>query len=999
MKLVLPLWLLCITSGAAPWAAADESFDRVRALFERHCVSCHNDNDVKGGLSLTTGEAFAKGGDSGATIVAGKPDESDLLQQITGPEPAMPKDRPPLSKEEVDSVRQWIEAGGHWPAKTVLHDRRYDAAQWWSFQPLRSVVPPQVAEPLAAEIRNPIDRFVLSQLAERKLAPSPEANRRVLIRRLTFDLTGLPPTPAEIDAFLGDTRPLAYERLVGRLLASPRYGERWARHWLDVVHFGETHGYDKDKTRENAWPYRDYVIRAFNEDRPYARFVREQLAGDVLYPLERDGLEGPGFIAAGPWDFIGHAEVPESKTDGKIARHLDRDDMITNTIQTFASLTVQCAQCHDHKFDPILQEDYYALQAVFSAIDRTDRKYDVDPAVARQRHDLEQERGRLAADRAAIDKRIAAKAGPRWPPLQEEIAVLERAPAGQHPLEAQYGYHSGIASRQDEPKWVQVELPAEAAIAQIVLHPCRDDFNNIGEGFGFPVRYKVEISSDAAFEKEVRLVVDQTAADVSNPKIQPQRWMVGGPAARFVRVTATKLAPRLNDFIFSLSELDLIGSAGQNLAQGATVTSADSIEAAPRWRRTNLLDGYYPGATDQGTRLAELREERDRLRLTATTEADRAALENLDAAEAGVRQRLSGLPAQSTAYVAKVHTGGGTFVGTGAQGGKPRPIHVLKRGSVQSPGSEVGPGAISFLSGTAGAEGLQSRFAVVPEAGEGARRAALADWITHENHPLTWRSIVNRVWHYHFGRGLVETPNDFGRNGAQPTHPELLDWLAVRFRDGGGSIKDLQRLIVTSRTYRQVSQDNPENATTDADNRFLWRMNRRRLDAESVRDSVLMVSGTLNLDLYGPSFRDFVIEKPEHSPHYEYHLFDPNDPRSHRRSVYRFIVRSQPQPFMTTLDCADPSMQVDRRNESLSPLQALALLNNDLMLAMSEHFSQRLTREHAALQDQIDAAVLLATGHPATDEQRTLLSAYAQEHGLRNACRVLFNLNEFLFVE
>lgn len=978
--------------------AADETFEKVRRVFERHCVSCHNDNDVKGGLSLTTGEGLAKGGDSGASIVAGKPDESELLQQITGSEPAMPKDRPALAKEEVEAVQKWIEAGGHWPEKTVLRDRRFDPSEWWSFQPLRPIVPPAVAGPVAAEIRNPIDRFVLAALAERNLSPSPEADRRTLIRRVTFDLTGLPPTPEEIATFLGDTQPLAYERLVDRLLASPHYGERWARHWLDVVHFGETHGYDKDKTRENAWPYRDYVIRAFNEDRPYGRFVREQLAGDVLYPLERDGLEGPGFIAAGPWDFIGHAEVPESKTDGKIARHLDRDDMITNTIQTFCSLTVQCAQCHDHKFDPILQEDYYSLQAVFAAVDRTDRKYDLDPAVAIQRQTLEQERTQLVAERGAIEQRIAAKAGPRWQELSQQITAAEKAPVGQHPLAAQYGWHSGIASLQEEPKWVQVELPAATEIAQVTLHPCRDDFNNIGEGFGFPVRYKVEVSSDPAFEKDVRMVADQTGADVPNPKIQPQRWMVGGPAARYVRVTATKLAPRLNDFIFSLAELDVIGAAGQNLArgEGVVVTSADSIEAAPRWRRTNLVDGYYPGVTEQAPRLADLREERDRLRAAATAEADRTALERLDARLGAIGQKLATLPQQATSYVAKVHTGSGTFVGTGAEGGRPRPIHVLKRGSVLSPAAEVGPGGIVFVSGLAGIDG---RFAVPAEAGEGGRRAALAGWITSDNHPLTWRSIVNRVWHYHFGRGLVETPNDFGRNGALPTHPQLLDWLARYFRDGGGSIKDLQRLIVTSRTYRQMSQDRPENAATDADNRWLWRMNRRRLDAESVRDTVLMVSGKLGPGLYGPSFRDFVIEKPEHSPHYEYHLFDPNDANSHRRSIYRFIVRSQPQPFMTTLDCADPSMQVDRRNESLSPLQALALLNNDLMLAMSEHFAGRLTREHTGLESQIEAAVLLATGHPATEEQRTLLSTYAREHGLRNACRVLFNLNEFLFVE
>ena len=256
--------------------------------------------------------------------------------------------------------------------------------RWWSFRPLSRPSLPALSTTDANRVRTPIDAFILAKLREKGLTPSPEADRRTLIRRLTFDLIGLPPTPEEVDTFLADDRPDAYERLADRLLASPQYGERWGRHWLDVVHYGDTHGYDKDKPRPNAWPYRDYVIRAFNADRPYRRFVQEQLAGDVLFPGTADGIEALGFIAAGPWDFIGHAEVPESKIDGQIARHLDRDDMVANTMNTFASLTVQCAQCHNHKFDPIAQEDYYSLQAVFAALDRADKKYYSDPAIAKK---------------------------------------------------------------------------------------------------------------------------------------------------------------------------------------------------------------------------------------------------------------------------------------------------------------------------------------------------------------------------------------------------------------------------------------------------------------------------------------------------------------------------------------------------------------------------------------------------------------------------------------
>jgi hypothetical protein len=344
-----------------------------------------------------------------------------------------------------------------------------------------------------------------------------------------------------------------------------------------------------------------------------------------------------------------------------------------------------------------------------------------------------------------------------------------------------------------------------------------------------------------------------------------------------------------------------------------------------------------------------------------------------------------------------VHTGSGAFTGTGGKGGKPRPVFVLNRGNVQAPGKEVGPGTVSCIAG------LPSRFEIPADHSEGDRRAALARWITDPANPLTWRSIVNRVWQYHFGRGIVETPNDFGRMGATPTHPELLDWLAVEFRDGGQSIKKLHKLIVTSAAYRQTSDASPsqlqKSLPIDGDNRYLWRMNRRKLEAEAVRDSILLVSGQLDLTMGGPSFQDFVVEKPEHSPHYEYQLHDPEDPKSHRRSVYRFIVRSQQQPFMTTLDCADPSMQVGRRNESVSPLQALTLLNNAMVLSMADHFARKLEHSGGSLKDQVTRGYTEACGHAPSRADRDAMVAYARENGLPNLCRLLFNLNEFNFVD
>ena len=861
---------------------------------------------------------------------------------------------------------------------------------WWSLRPLRRPVVPEVG----AAGGHPLDAFVARTLEAKGLKPSPEADRTTLIRRLSYDLTGLPPTPQEIEAFDRDADPRAYEKLVDRLLASPHYGERWARHWLDVVHYGETHGYDKDKPRPNAWPYRDYVIRSFNVDKAYSRFVQEQVAGDVLFPGTQDGIEGMGFVASGPWDFIGHAEVPETKIDGKVARHLDRDDMVVNTMQTFTSLTVQCAQCHNHKFDPISAEDYYSLHAVFAAVDRADRQYDVDPSVARKREELTTRQTNGQARRRAIESAIQSRAGERLVELDRQIAAATKAGK----TSEAFGYHSGIESKADVTKWVQVDLGRPMALSRLVLHPCKDDFAGIGEGFGFPVRYRVEASDNADFAGTPVMLQDRTEADVPNPRLRAQEVAVAGVQARYVRVTTTRLAARSSDFIFALAELEVRDASNENVAAGAKVTSMDSIEAPVRWQRANLTDGWAPGVGALGGGkqgdLAQLKQQREALWTSSTSPEDKEELARIERELGVVKGELTALPPQSVAYVASVYRGGGAFQGTGAQGGKPRPIFVLNRGNVQKPGNPVVPGTLSCV------EGLPARFELPETHSEGERRAALARWLTRADNPLPWRSIVNRVWQYHFGRGLVETSNDFGRMGALPTHPELLDWLAVEFRDGGQSMKALHRLIVTSATYRQRSDAaQPAAVAVDSDNRYLWRQSRRKLEAEAVRDAVLAVSGKLDRRLGGPSFQDFVIEKPEHSPHYEYHLHDPEDPKSHRRSVYRFIVRSQQQPFMTVLDCADPSMQVGRRNEGASPLQALAMLNNPLMLAMSRHFAARLEASGGSLETQVARAHFEAMSRPPTTEELRDLTGFAREHGLPNLCRALFNLNEFSYVD
>ena len=979
------------TAALPPAAGQPVDFIRdIQPILADACVKCHGAEKQKSGYRLDAkAVALTQGDNHAPNIIPGKSAESPLIHFVAGldEEMKMPPKDTPLTAEQIGLLRRWIDDGAVWPEAASV--KVADRTDWWSLKP---IVKPTV--PAGEAGGNPVDAFISAKLKENGLTLSPPADASTLVRRVYFDLTGLPPSPEEVEAFVKEsaTSGAAYEALVDRLLASPRYGERWARHWLDVVHFGETHGYDKDQPRPNAWPYRDYVIRAFNEDKPYSRFVQEQLAGDILFPDTRDGIEALGFISAGPWDLIGHAEVPEEKIDGKIARHLDRDDMVANTVGSFASITAQCAQCHDHKFDPVTQEDYYSLQAVFAAVDRADKSYDVDPALRTSRAALHARIKELEAVEKGYAEQLAKAAGPELAALEKDIAEAEKAAS--QGVRPEYGWHSAIENSQETRKWVQVDLGQSVALDRVVLAGAWDDFNGIGAGFGFPVRFRIEASDDAAFGGEPLIIAAQDLEDFRNPGTAPQSFPANGKKGRYLRVTATKLAPRQNDFIFALSELQAFDTAGKNTAAGTAVTSIDSIEAPVRWTRGNLTDGIYPAATGGEDILAALRKQRDAVIAKVQDEPTTSARTANSLALETARQELAKLPPLQVVYTGTVHNGGGNFRGTG---GKPRPIHLLARGQVTTPRTEMQPAALAALDAQ-----LPSHFDLPADAPESARRAALAKWLTDPRNPLTPRSIVNRVWLYHFGNGIVTTANDFGRMGTLPTHPELLDWLAVTFRDElGGSLKKLHKLIVTSATYRQSSSTrNARGEANDSLNSLLWRQNRRKLEAEAVRDAVLAVSGKLDLKAGGPGWKDFVVERPEHSPHYRYDLADPNDSATWRRSIYRFIVRSQPQPFMTVLDCADPSMRVEKRNESVSPAQALSLLNNGFMVTQATHFAERLKAE--AGDDpgaQMDLAFRLATGRAASATDRDQLVAYSQKHGLPNTCRVILNLNEFTFID
>ena len=980
-------WAVILGRGVVQ---ADVDFKKeIAPILQNNCLTCHNSKTRKGQLSLENIDDLLEN----ETIVVGNADDSHLISQVVPVDgkAEMPKQGKPLSDSEVALLRRWINEGANWPKSDQL---KYDPSDWWSLNPIkRPPLPEQVAEDISWA-RNPIDRFVASARREKGLGPTSEADRRTLVRRLYFDLLGLPPSIEEVEEFCNDPDQSAYEKLVDKLLDSKHYGERWARHWLDLVHYGDTHGYDKDKLRNNAWPYRDYVIRSFNDDKPYDQFVREQLAGDVLAPFSSDAIIATGFIAAGPFDWVGQIELAEGTRDKRITRNLDRDDMVSVSMNTFVSLTAQCARCHDHKFDPILQRDYYELQAVFAGVDRADRPYDTDPKVAERRKQLESQRKQVAEDLAATEKAIGEQAGERLSQIDKEIAKLKEQASKEN--SPQFGYHSKIETKATQEKWVQVDLGESYDVSAVVLAGCHDDYNNIGGGFGFPVRFKVSVSDQADFEKS-SVIVDKTANDFDNPGVEPQKFSVTAKG-RYVRVTATRLVERSSDYIFAIAELQVLSSDGMNLAAGKNVTSLDSVEAPIRWARKNLVDDIYPGRekSNAAEKIVTLEAERSALITQRVDDQLLKSKQSLTHKQAELDRSFEQLPKRSMVYAAATNFNRqGNFKPTR---GATREIRVLNRGDVDQPiGDQVSPGTVDAV------RGLEASFESAET--EGQRRVALANWIVDHRNPLTWRSIVNRVWQYHFSRGIVSTPNDFGRMGVAPSHPELLDWLSIEFRDGGDwiknpkSIKQLHRLLVTSSVYRQSSRGNPASDAIDAGNQFLWRMNRRRLEAEAVRDATLAVSGVLDRKLYGPGFRAFELEKPQHSPHYLYGKYDPSKSESHRRTIYRFIVRSVPDPFMEVLDCADPSQMVAQRSETITPLSALALLNDPFMVEMSKRFAQRAKAAAESPKEQLRFAWRAAFARDPEDAELLAIVEHAKSHGLENACRLIFNTNEFVFVD
>jgi len=859
---------ILLVSAAFP---AEVSFSKdVRPLLESRCGSCHGAKQQMSGFNLQSREAALRGGVNGAAIVPGKPEQSNLVRRLRGSiQPSMPLGGR-LTDAEIATLESWIREGAHWeqtaaPGQTeaAAPMRISDADRnWWAFRkPVRVTLPALEAR----RSRNPIDAFIFAKLSENKLAPAPRAAKAVLVRRAFLDMTGLPPSAAELNAFLRDDAEDAYERLVEQLLASPRYGERWGRHWLDVARYADSGGYEQDFSYPNAWRYRDYVIRAFNQDMPYDRFIREQVAGDEMEDPGQDALIATGFHRVG-------ATVGFREKDNPQYRFIYLDDLIGTTTRAFLGLTVACARCHDHKFDPIPQKDYYKLMATFYPYVNYD-------------HPLA-----LAAEVEAYNTSKAALEA-KLRPLQEKIRRIEE-----------------------------------------------------------PYRKQ-------AFEQKLNTFPPDIQKAVRTP---PEQRTEGQ------KLLATQV-------------LTIRPAAYRSLMNAADRASVDALQ-----RQARALEKQMPeplpvamGIRDGDYRLAPL-----------GPGDDEAPGKGVKGDEEDLNE--SYVPAFGKAY-------------------RPPKSHFLERGDYTSRGEEMQPGFLEVISDL-GVPAVMKPATGAPTTG---RRRALAEWIASKENPLTARVMVNRIWQHHFGRGLVSTPSNFGRLGRRPSHPELLDWLAVEFMSSGWSVKHMHRLILNSETYKMASEHTGGAALeADPDNTLLWHYPQRRLEGEAIRDAILAVSGNLNLAAGGPAYFPPVPERVRKSVSKGIWMVNGEGPDVWRRSVYSYFKRGMKYPMFEVFDQPDPNVTCERRPVSTVPTQALTLLNNDFVLAQARDFAARVLREAGREQDaQVRTAYRLALSRePSSSEMasniRFLNNQMAAHAGtaapaleaLADLCDVIINLNEFLYI-
>jgi hypothetical protein len=856
----------------------------------------------------------------------------------------------------------------------------------WAWQPLQEI---------AQFPKQSVDSFIEQKLKGNGLELSPSAVRHILIRRLTHDLHGLPPTPEAVEAFLADKSPDAYGKLVDRLLAHPRFGERMAQHWLDLAHYADTHGFERDKRRPHAWRYRDYVIRSFNQDKPYLRFLKEQIAGDVIWPSDEDANVATGFLAAGPWDFVGQVET-KSPVLRRSARALDLDDMATQVFTSSLAVTLNCARCHDHKLDPISQEEYYRIWAVFAGNRRDDRTISEAGLKA-----YEKKKKSLTEQLDDAQFELAQSLG-------DGLDLADVVGGGN-------GTGNGTKGHGLDPRSAQVQTRKFGALGNVVTNRFKPSSFAFVDGVFIP-------DGEAGTAK---IPVSSTGLTVTGlPKTSGKAWDMirNGPVASqhstklggidFKDANQSLLGIHANaGIIFDLqvfrkalgqdelrfsAQVGYFGAAGKNRASAWVIVDGKIVESFKNITRNDGLqpiDLALPAKAKFLTLISTDGENgysMDQVgfgnptispAVPKETKPDELArLEKIRETIRNTRKLLDELGTPPKFYgVVKTKT--------------VEAIRIQERGEPESPvGEPVAPGALSAL------QMLNPDLADF-NSSEADRRLALANWITDEKNPLTYRVIANRLWQWTFGTGIVSTPSDFGFGGDRPSHPELLDWLAHRLKENNGSLKSLLREILLSKTYRQQSifSDQNPGVRKDTANRLLWRQKPKRMDAETVRDSVLLVSGKLNDEQGGPGFEDFAYREA-YAPEYNYVTAD--SPKLWRRSIYRFVVRTTPNRFMTTLDCPDPANFTPKRLNTTTPIQSLALYNNDFMLRQARYFTQRIEKSAGPKpKRQVEHAFRLAFNRLPNSEESKLSESVVEKNGLFVLCRSLLNANEFVYFD
>lgn len=921
---------------------------KVRPVLIEHCYSCHSAQakKLKGNLYLDSKAGWQKGGDSGEpAIIPGKPEESLLIRTIQHIEEdlEMPPKKPKLGDAIIADLVTWVRLGAPDPREGVKIEVKRADKSWWSLQPLRD------AKSKISDFKSAvIDDFIAAKLRDKGLGFNATADPRALIRRMTYDLHGVPPTPEEVEAFVQKPD---VPSLVERLLASPRYGERYGRHWLDVVRFGESNGFERNFIIDDLWPFRDYVIRSINDDKPFDQFFTEHLAGDIVGKGKPEVEVGSAFLVAGPYDDVGN----QDRVAQANIRAATLDDMVTATSGAFLGLTINCARCHDHKFDPIPSEDYYRIKSAVEGVSHGRRVVATDEALAAHQQalkPLQAELSRLTVEHDSLDKALNARA-------KAAVAHLSFT----RPAVDAHGTEEAFA-------------PVTAKYLRFVIRSFTSDYQGTPTkraGGGKLTEFEVfdsagknvALASYGTQAQGARSAVAEDFPEAYGPQYcidgaRGEAWFIGSPPVLNLTFARPERITRVN-FINARGER----GTDESKVRGATPTEYEIqvSDDGQTWKTVATDEGRQPATP--GHALAKARKSI----ITQEDEARLAALQKQMNAIQGKINRVPPLPQ--------------IWVGNHAQPQEPTKLH--KGGDPMKLGNIIPPASLKVLSEVTPAYELPA------DAPEGDRRLALAKWITQDN-PLTARVLANRVWQWHFGTGIVDTPSDFGYLGSQPTHPELLDYLAGRLVAHGWRLKALHREILLSKTYQQSAAYREDGARADAASRLLWRFPPRRLQAEEVRDTMLFVAGQLKFEpMGGPGFR---LYKHMQNNVSTYSPLEQHGVETYRRAVYHQNARASIVDVLSDFDFPDTAFAAPRRANTTTPLQALTLLNHSFVIDMAGALAQRLPTA-----SPVEAAYRFVFQRRPHATERQLAEQFISSHGLRAFCRALLNSNELIYLE